>query len=338
MKPTIICLTPVKNEAWILDRFLKSTSLWADYIIIADQMSTDGSRDIAKRYSKVILIDNPSETFNELERKRLLVNEARKIEGQRLFITLDADEMFSPEIFTSGEWEKILYLPKGTAINFQWSNFAPDGKNMWKGYFFPWGYMDDDFEDYDKGIPNTAIHCSRVPISERSPKYTVNTFSVIHFQYTDWDRMVHKHYYYQCLEVINNPMKSAVDIYRQYHHMDIVKKEEFLKIPQAWIESYREKEIDILKVNREENYWYDKEVLNLFEKYGINKFKKVCVWNVDWTKKIIHFGKLNSYKYKDPRNVIDKIYQWWMAYSQKRMNNSLMIRRIDRMIMKLYNY
>ena len=41
-KPLLIDLTPVFNEAWVLPAFLKATSLWADYIIIADQMSTDG--------------------------------------------------------------------------------------------------------------------------------------------------------------------------------------------------------------------------------------------------------------------------------------------------------
>ena len=69
-KPIVICLTPVRNEALILDRFLKATSLWADHIIIADQMSTDGSREIAKKHPKVTLIDNLSETFNEPERQK----------------------------------------------------------------------------------------------------------------------------------------------------------------------------------------------------------------------------------------------------------------------------
>lgn len=41
-KPIINYLTPVRNEVWILDRFLKAASFWADHIIIADQMSTDG--------------------------------------------------------------------------------------------------------------------------------------------------------------------------------------------------------------------------------------------------------------------------------------------------------
>ena len=57
-RPTIIVITPVRNEAWVLRAFLEATSLWADYIIIADQMSTDGSREIAKKYPKVVLIDN----------------------------------------------------------------------------------------------------------------------------------------------------------------------------------------------------------------------------------------------------------------------------------------
>ena len=51
-KPLLIDLTPVFNEAWVLPAFLKATSLWADYIIIADQMSTDGSRNLYEQFSK----------------------------------------------------------------------------------------------------------------------------------------------------------------------------------------------------------------------------------------------------------------------------------------------
>ena len=68
MTPKIICLTPVLNEAWILDRFIRCASLWADHIIIADQGSTDGSREIAQRYDKVIFIDNKKTgDFNEMQ-------------------------------------------------------------------------------------------------------------------------------------------------------------------------------------------------------------------------------------------------------------------------------
>ena len=37
----VICMTPVKNEEWIMERFLAAASLWADCIIVADQHSQD---------------------------------------------------------------------------------------------------------------------------------------------------------------------------------------------------------------------------------------------------------------------------------------------------------
>ena len=63
--PKIVVITPVKNEAWILDRFLAVTSQFADCIIIADQNSTDESKDICKKYPKVIVIDNKSTKYDE---------------------------------------------------------------------------------------------------------------------------------------------------------------------------------------------------------------------------------------------------------------------------------
>ena len=79
MAPKIICLTPVLNEAWILDRFLKCASLWADHIIIADQGSTDGSVEIAKRYEKVIFIDNKTDgDFNEMKMRAPLLKQLNR--------------------------------------------------------------------------------------------------------------------------------------------------------------------------------------------------------------------------------------------------------------------
>ena len=65
-------MTPVKNEAWILPLFLQSASIWADYIIIADQSSTDGSREIASRFPKVVLIENDSADLDEEYRNHIL--------------------------------------------------------------------------------------------------------------------------------------------------------------------------------------------------------------------------------------------------------------------------
>ena len=71
IKPILVVMPPVRNEACVLHAFLKTTSLWADYIIVADQMSTDCSHDIYPLYKKVIVIDNTNPNFNEAERQAM---------------------------------------------------------------------------------------------------------------------------------------------------------------------------------------------------------------------------------------------------------------------------
>ncbi len=79
----------------MLRAFLETTSQWADYIIIADQISTDGSREIMDEYPKVIRIDNTNLNFNETERQAMLVAKACEVAARRdtILWILDADEV-----------------------------------------------------------------------------------------------------------------------------------------------------------------------------------------------------------------------------------------------------
>jgi hypothetical protein len=313
-KTKIICLTPIKNEAWILDRFLTAASLWADHIIIADQMSTDGSRVIAKKYPKVILIDNPSDTFNEPERQKMLIHEARKIQGPRLLITLDADEMFTPNILTSLEWKNVLNAEPGTIFKFQWANFCPDLKNMWFGLYFPWGYMDDGQEHSD----NNKIHTFRIPLPIDNPIVKINEIKVIHLQYTNWERMQSKHRWYQCYEKIHCPEKSAVDIFRMYHHMYAIPPNQIIPIPAEWIQEHNKRGIDITIVHRETKLWWDELVLNYIEQNGAAFFKKINIWDTNWKEKAKLWGRQNMNPFSDPRNIMDKLIQLWLIKTQNK--------------------
>lgn len=51
-RPLHIVMTPTRNEAWVIRAFLESTTRWADYVIICDQFSTDGTREIVESYSQ----------------------------------------------------------------------------------------------------------------------------------------------------------------------------------------------------------------------------------------------------------------------------------------------
>jgi len=54
----LIAAVPVKNEAWILPTSLSALQEIFDVIIVADQQSTDGTREVCSRFSKVKQIRN----------------------------------------------------------------------------------------------------------------------------------------------------------------------------------------------------------------------------------------------------------------------------------------
>ncbi|MDP2562083.1 glycosyltransferase family 2 protein [Psychrobium sp. 1_MG-2023] len=269
-KTKVICLTPIKNEAWILDKFLAATSLWADHIIIADQMSDDGSREIAKKYPKVILIDNKSKVFNEPERQKLLIEESRKIEGKKLLIALDADEFISGNAFSTEEWASMLSADPGTVFKFKWPFIASNFKQYWAGADanMPFAYMDDGAEHTGR-----AIHSTRIPSPKASPTRKLNDFVVMHYQFTDWQRMESKHRWYQCFERIQFPEKSVIEIFRRYNHMYQISEQDKRNVPAKWFSFYSENGVDISSVEISGNYYWDKEVEHFIKEYGQRYFK-----------------------------------------------------------------
>src|SRR5258708_7227286 len=123
----LICLTPTKNESWTLDRFVPCTATWADQIVVADQGSCDSSREIVKQYSRVTLIDNSLQKYDEGARQRMLIDAARGLEGsgKRVLIALDADEFLSANFRDSPEWPLIQAAEPGTVLYFDWVNILP---------------------------------------------------------------------------------------------------------------------------------------------------------------------------------------------------------------------
>lgn len=301
IRPIIICITPVKNEAWILDLFLQSASLWADYIIIADQHSDDGSREIAKCYEKVILIDNNSEDFNEPERQILLLNAARKISGEKLIIALDADEILSAEALEPSNWYKMLTAEPGTAFGFRWPLIDQEFKKFW--------YSDNNLRYFayrDDGATHigSKIHSPRIPITPATKLDRVDNFVVMHYQFVDWARMQSKHRWYQCYERVNFPDKNQVTLYRMYHHM--YNKKKLFPIPAAWFDDYLSKGINVCQVRIEKVYRWDKLVKEYIANYGIDYFKLVDLAE-NKNSLLIYLNKTQKYSQTILIRVIDKI-------------------------------
>ena len=312
-RPTIICLTPVKNEAWILDRFLQCASVWADHIIIADQGSEDGSTEIARRYPKVVLLENRSGSYNEKERQAMLLAAARNFPEPRLLITLDADEVLTANFMSCPEWNTVVRAAVGTVIYFRWVNLRPDLQSYWSpDSYYAWGFVDDGSEH-----AGSMMHSPRVPVPPGAPKLKLRNIRVLHYQYTKWERMESKHRWYQCLERVNQPLQSAIEIYRQYHHMNAIPSGEIHSIQEEWVSGYEQKGIDMTSIREEAAYWWDREVLAMFARHTPKAFRREDIWGVDWSG-LLKKTKPNdsSITCRDPRSPFDKLVHRWLRKTQ----------------------
>jgi hypothetical protein len=312
-KPVVICLTPVKNEGMILERFLKCASLWADKIIIADQSSDDGSREIAVRYPKVTLVDNPSPTFNEPERQRILLEEARRTAGPRLLIALDADEVLSANFSGSPEWNTMLRAPAGTVIAFRWVIIRPDLRSYWMTPDAQrFGFMDDGSEHFGK-----KIHSPRIPTPDHTSVLTLNDIHVIHYVGVDMKSWKSKHRWYQCWERINNPQRRAIDIYRQYHRVDAIPSHVIKPLPRKWLSGYEEQGVDMTSVHQDGILRSEKQILEFLTKHGTRTFKRQAIWDVNWTALYEKsYSQSPPISLSDPRTKFDKWVHRWLRTTQ----------------------
>jgi hypothetical protein len=314
--PTLICLTPVKNERWILERFLTCASLWADHIIVADQGSTDGSAEIAARFPKVALVENPSPDYDEVARQRLLIEHARRIPGPRLLLALDADEALVGDAFASLDWRRALDAPEGTVLTMQWVNVLPGARTAWlPEHAIPFGFVDDGTEHC-----GGRIHTPRLPVPPGSPVLELDAVKVLHFQYVDWARMKSKQRWYQCWEAIHHPENRPIQVYRAYHQMDALPRNRIVPLEPSWLAAYAAAGVDLTD-------WpptpgplpWDEDVARWIVRYGARRFAKVDIWDVDWPDVARRSGlPVAAEALQDPRRRSQRLVHGFLRITQAR--------------------
>jgi hypothetical protein len=313
-KPLLICLTRVKDEAWILERFLKCASTWADHIIIADQGSKDESKEIARRFPKVTLIENNSKFYNERERHQILINEARKISGPKILMALDADEFLTANFLTSLEWETILRAPKGTVIGLQRLEVLLETAGLCYLNFdgvFPRGLVDDG-TDY-KGCP---VHSESIPVRPGAPTIIPTQIKLMHYCLVDRERFKSRIRWYQCFEYLNTK-KKPIELYRYYNQDILGPGSAIAPVPKEWLQGYEERSIDMSSVYRQGVYRWDDEVLQMFRKDGTARFKKLGIWDANWTElHRKHYSQEPEKTIADPRGLPQKVVHKWLRLTQ----------------------
>ena len=329
----IICLTPIRNEARNLRRFLSCASIWADKIIILDQHSEDKSEQIARSFPKVELRENKSSAVNEGERQAQLIAAARDFAPGSIMIALDADEIFTADSLESKEWLAIRKATPGSVFLVQRINFLPGFEQAWldnRGNPFACGFVDDG-----SSHSGATIHSRRVPMTASSETIVLKEIKCLHYQYADWIAMRSKHYWYQCWEVLNRPERRACEIFRQYHHMIGMPRETFIPFVMGWTQEYVDRGIDMTTINTAGGNWWDTAVLAMVSEHGPERFKKIAIWNAEWMQsdRFGNNGRRLS-KVRDPRSLLDKIIQQWLWYSQP-FRERPVVKNIDDLLRKV---
>lgn len=323
--PLLIVMTPVRNEAWVLHAFLKTTSLWADYIIVADQMSTDGSREIYPQYEKVIVIDNTNPNFNESERQSMLVAKAREVAAGRdcILFGLDADEIMPANWRETADGKHILNSVPGDVFWFKWAQLAPDKKHYGDSVFYPWMFHDDGVEPHGNYVRN--MHSMRIPYPiEEKQMYYVNDFRVLHCGLLDVNRIAAKNRFYQFVDWEMNH-RHPVTLSRSYaghvkeniqHDMQYVLNEDSIAFPfDFW------KNIDMKSTHT----WFDDYVYERLNNYPLHILRKLDIWDPEF---------LQYYEVEDPRTYTDKCVQNYLHLTARK--SSYIIRALDKLFKWIY--
>lgn len=329
-KPLLICLTSTRNYGWVTNAFLKANSLWADYIIIVDQMSTDGTREMALANPKVILLDNEDLTYSETKRSEMAINRARQIKGDKILLYLAIDEVLPANAMETRDWRKITQSEPGTVLIFQWANLLSDKKHYFSSEnkdgspaWMARGFYDDNITPYNNYGLDMHTHCIPYPQTDVK-EYFVKDFPILHFAVYNKKWNTAKQRLYQFVDFDKNK-RSLIQLSRMYKKEFIPKQVSMIK--EEWRYKKEKHQFDLFdEVDITDSSFFDNLIIELINKNGIKRYSKLNVWDKEF---------LNKFELKDPRSFWIKVIHFYLNKTQFDFDNCIFIRIVDKILKKL---
>ncbi len=280
VRPSLVVLTPVRNEGWILDRFLGVTSRIADRIILADQGSTDETRAIASRFPTVTVIDNPNPAYDEAARQHLLVNAARSlVPGPRILLALDADEIVAADGPGTVGWQTMMGAAPGTVLEFERIDLhLTTDRCLRHDEWRPFGYVDDGAEHQGR-----SLHSARIPLPADQTRIRLSGIKLLHYAGTRTTALAARLRWYSVLE---NTMGTCPPVFkRRLRYLNYLVPPGSTRLEPSnpdWFRAWEAAGIDMHSISDAPYHWYDVEVLRLFRTHGTRRYWLDDVWRFDW--------------------------------------------------------
>lgn len=283
----IVVITPVKDEEWVLDRFLWACSRFADHILILDQQSSDKSLEICSRHPKVTVLSNPSTQYDESLRSELLVEGARRLFGEgNLLVAFDADEIPTYPSLDERVWTNLKKLPSGTHICFEKPEmFSLPNRCVRTVSTFPYGFIDDG-----SSMEGCLIHSRRTPGNPANPHYYSSSIILMHFARVRWQEYCVRQVVYCMIENIRKSKSHRVrTCYYAPEFFTRFGSDSSVAIPIEWTTGYQAAGVDILGFSSSRFNAFHLRVLRLFAEHGVEQFKFDPIWWEAWEEARQHF-------------------------------------------------
>lgn len=319
----IVGLVAARNESLLIEQCLRSLACYADEIVVLDDCSTDNTvalvESLAEECRIKTIIKKVVWARDELADKNSLLYAGRALGGTH-FIMLDADEMFVATAKNRNGWLRryILTLKPGQVLRFPMINLwggieryrndehCHPFHDQWKQ--IPAAFCDDGVCSYDINTrmgPSGAIHVFRYPYSliKYDPKNLLtadNTdLGILHFKCVNLPDLIIKKVWYMCFEYIHANTRARSQEDRERHAAQINKfyGEEFnsLLLDQSQIKLAKVKSVWLkydffTKFNSA--YYHNihqerlDEIKGWFKEYGIDYFKPLAIWQVEYVKQL----------------------------------------------------
>jgi hypothetical protein len=274
----IIGLVPVRNEAWVLPHSLAALSGFCDVVIVSDQRSEDESREICRRFPKVVLLESADIRISTQVRWQLF-DAARDYDGCNLLWCTDADELMAPgparDFFTLRKDD----LTPGTVIESSyihlWNSAARYREYDWKygPHFKQLAVVDDRRMDYDRSRP-LSIHEPRVPLNGAIGTVRAADVRVLHLQWLLTERAQMRQAWYRCRELMDG--KGAAKINNDYSATLPDPRAVTAALPAAWVDGLT---FPDLAIDREPS-WNERDILGWFDERTPQFFEPLEIWHI----------------------------------------------------------
>jgi hypothetical protein len=289
-RPAIVVLTPLKNDAWILRRFLEVSSLFADRILIVDEGSTDDSREICAEFEKVTVIDNPAREYDEGSRQQLLIRTARELVPMpRILVALDPCEILAASSMSSRGWQAVLSARPGTVLfcekpNLYLSPFTCERRPL----DFAGGFVDDGAAE----LAALRIHSPRLPIPTGASHLTLGDVKFLDYGLVRPAAQKARFRLYAALENVLGTKTLWKRRHEYWSRRALRATGPLVPTPREWYDAWESRGIDMHTVRDVAPYWEDLATLELLLEHGSRRFWYDDVWEKDWNQFIVSIGRI----------------------------------------------